>query len=52
MARPGSDCWDVVVTTFVADKVYESAKRVFRQTVDVSDVVPVFLGQPRSYSTM
>lgn len=52
VARPGSDCWDVVVTTFVADRVYESAKKVFRQTVDVSDVVPVFLGQPRIYSTM
>lgn len=52
VARPGSDCWDVVVTTFVADKVYEAAKKVFRQTVDVSDVVPVFLGQPRIYSTM
>ncbi len=52
VARPGSDCWDVVVTTFVADKVYEAAKKIFRQTVDVSDVVPVLLGQPRSYSTM
>jgi cyanobactin maturation PatA/PatG family protease len=52
VARPGSDCWDVVVTTFVADKVYEAAKKVFRQTVDVSDVVPVFLGAPRIYSTM
>ena len=43
---------DFGVTTFVADRVYESAKKVFRQTVDVSDVVPVFLGQPRIYSTM
>lgn len=50
VARPGSDCWDVIITVFDPSNILEHARKVLRQTVDVSDVIPVRLGNLREWS--
>jgi hypothetical protein len=50
LSRPGSDCYDVRVTLFKPDELNKVAKREYRFTVDVSDVVPVTIGPVRSWS--
>jgi len=47
---PDSDCYDVELKFFNPQNTLFSA-RVFRLTVDVSDVMPVSLGAVRSWST-
>ncbi|NER53005.1 MAG: hypothetical protein F6J92_41490, partial [Symploca sp. SIO1A3] len=49
LCRPDSDCWDVKLTFFNASKVFEQARKVYRFTIDVSDVVPVTVGRVRSW---
>lgn len=49
ICRPESDCWDVKLTFFNPTKVFEQARKVYRFTVDVSDVVPVTVGPVRSW---
>ncbi len=49
ICRPESDCWDVKLTFFNPSKVFEQARKVYRFTVDVSDVVPVTVGPVRSW---
>ena len=49
ICRPDSDCWDVKLTFFDPNKVFERARKVYRFTVDVSDVVPVMVGDVRSW---
>jgi cyanobactin maturation PatA/PatG family protease len=49
ICRPDSDCWDVKLTFFNPRKVFEQARKVYRFTVDVSDVVPVMVGPVRSW---
>jgi hypothetical protein len=49
ICREGSDCWDVKLTFFNPKKREEEAKRVFRFTVDVSGVIPVTVGDMRSW---
>lgn len=49
ICRPDSDCWDVKLTFFNPRKVFEQARKVYRITVDVSDVVPVMVGSVRSW---
>lgn len=49
LCRPESDCWDVKLTFFNPRKVFEQARKVYRFTVDVSDVVPVMVGPVRSW---
>ncbi len=50
ICRPESDCWDVKLTFFNPSKIHEQARKVYRFTVDVSDVVPVTVGAVRSWS--
>jgi cyanobactin maturation PatA/PatG family protease len=50
ICRPDSDCWDVKLTFFDPDKILQRARRTYRFTVDVSDVVPVTVGPVRSWS--
>ena len=50
VCRPDSDCWDVKLIFFQPDKQFEVARKVFRFTVDVSDVVPVLVGDVRQWS--
>ena len=49
ICRPDSDCWDVVVTFFNPARIMDQARKVYRFTVDVSDLVPVTVGEPRSW---
>lgn len=50
VCRPGSDCWDVKLTFFDPANRLTVARKVYRFTVDVSDVVPVIVGKIRSWS--
>ncbi|MFM6106235.1 MAG: peptidase S8, partial [Sphaerospermopsis kisseleviana] len=47
--RINSDCWDVKLKFFDPENG-RRAKRVFLFTIDVSDRIPVTLGQVRSWS--
>jgi len=49
ICRAESDCWDVKLTFFNPAKVFEQARKVYRLTIDVSDVVPVMVGNVRSW---
>ncbi len=49
ICRPDSDCYDVKLSFFDPENNLRSS-RVFRFTIDVSDVIPVTIGQPRSWS--
>lgn len=49
ICRPESDCWDVKLTFFNPAKIFEQARKVYRFTVDVSDIVPVTVGPVRSW---
>ena len=48
ICRDRSDCWDVEFSFLNPENVVE-ARTIIRQTVDVVDVVPVFLEDPRRY---
>ena len=50
VCRLDSDCWDVVLYFFNPANVLGEARRAFRFTVDVSDVVPVLIGDIREWS--
>jgi cyanobactin maturation PatA/PatG family protease len=50
ICRPNSDCWDVKLTFFNPTKRMEEARRVYRFTIDVSYVIPVSVGDVRSWS--
>lgn len=50
VSRPGSDNWDVKLVFFHPKKRMEIARKVYRLTVDVSDVVPITVGKVRSWS--
>jgi len=49
-ARADADAWDVKLKFFDPENL-RRARRVFRFTVDVSEIMPVTLGQVRSWST-
>lgn len=50
LCRPESECWDVKLYFFDPERQLQRARRVYRFTVDVSDVCPVMVGQVRSWS--
>lgn len=49
ICRPESDCWDVKLLFFYPERQVQTVRKVFRFTVDVSDVVPVTVGSVRSW---
>lgn len=49
ICRPDSDCWDVQLLMFDPENE-RRASRVYRYTVDVSDVLPVTVGAVRSWA--
>jgi len=49
LCRPDSDCWDVKLHFFYPERQVQTVRRVYRFTVDVSDVVPVTVGPMRSW---
>jgi cyanobactin maturation PatA/PatG family protease len=48
ICRPDSDCWDVLISFFDPENILRS-RRISRFTIDVSDVVPVMVGEIRSW---
>ncbi|WP_293353275.1 MULTISPECIES: PatA/PatG family cyanobactin maturation protease [unclassified Microcoleus] len=48
--RMDSDCWDVKLKFFDPENS-RRAKKIFRFTIDVSDLIPVTLGEVRSWSS-
>ena len=50
VCRPGSECWDVKLTFFNPARGIPQTKRVYRLTIDVSDVVPVTMGEVRTWA--
>jgi hypothetical protein len=50
ICRPDSDCWDVKLTFFDPANRLTVARKVYRFTIDVSDVVPVTVGTVRSWA--
>lgn len=48
--RMDSDCWDVQLKFFDPENS-RRAKKIFRFTIDVSDLIPVTLGEVRSWSS-
>ncbi|MDQ1353734.1 MAG: hypothetical protein QG657_4041 [Acidobacteriota bacterium] len=50
ICRPGSDCQDVILRFFHPHKKKERAVQMYRFTVDVSDVLPVTVGEVRSWN--
>jgi cyanobactin maturation PatA/PatG family protease len=51
ICRPSSDCWDVEIFFFFPDRQVQTVRKVYRFTVDVSDLVPVLIGPTRSWFT-
>lgn len=49
ICRPDSDCWDVFLTMFDPENE-RRAGRVYRYTIDVSEVLPVTLGRMRNWA--
>jgi hypothetical protein len=49
-ARADADAWDVKLKFFDPDNT-RRARKVYRFTVDVSDLMPVTLGEVRSWTT-
>lgn len=50
IGRPHSDCWDVVLTLFDPTDRLSKARRVFRLTMDVVDVIPVQISEMLEFS--
>ncbi|WP_287312431.1 PatA/PatG family cyanobactin maturation protease [Moorena sp. SIO1G6] len=48
--RMDSDCWDVKLKFFDPENS-RRAKKIYRFTIDVSDLIPVTLGEVRSWSS-
>lgn len=48
ISQPDSDYWDVKLIFFDPEKRLEEARKVHRFRVDVSDIVPVMVGDVRS----
>jgi cyanobactin maturation PatA/PatG family protease len=49
ICRPDSDCWDVKLNFFDPENQLTRARKVYRFTVDVSDICPVMVGPVRSW---
>lgn len=50
ICRLDSECWDVVLYFFNPMNVLGEARRAYRFTIDVSDVVPVLIGDIREWA--
>ncbi len=49
ICRPDSECWDVKIHFFYPERQVQTVRKVYRFTVDTSDVVPVTVGPMRSW---
>jgi hypothetical protein len=51
VSRPNSDCWDIEVYFFYPERQVQTVRKVYRFTIDVSDIVPVTIGPMHSWYT-
>ncbi len=49
ICRPESDCWEVKLAFFDPENQLTRARKVYRFSVDVSDICPVMVGPVRSW---
>jgi cyanobactin maturation PatA/PatG family protease len=49
VCRPDSDCWDVKLHFFYPQRQVQTVRKVYRFTIDVSDVIPLTVGPVRSW---
>jgi cyanobactin maturation PatA/PatG family protease len=49
LCRPGSDCWDITLNFFDSTEPITNVRWHHRYTVDVSEVIPVMVGEIRSW---
>lgn len=49
ICRRDSDCWDIGLQFFNPEEVFKVARKVFEYTIDVSDLIPVQIGDAREY---
>jgi cyanobactin maturation PatA/PatG family protease len=49
LCRPGSDCWDVTLAFFDSSQPITNVRWHHRYTIDVSEVIPVTVGEVRSW---
>ena len=49
ICRRNSDCWDISLTFFDPKSLFQTARQVFEYTIDVSDLIPVQVGDARIY---
>ncbi|MEO1084568.1 MAG: hypothetical protein AAFY88_10015 [Acidobacteriota bacterium] len=49
ICRRNSDCWDIGLTFFNPNQLFQEARHVYEYTIDVSDVIPVQVGAARYY---
>jgi PatG C-terminal/Subtilase family/PatG Domain len=49
ICRPESECWDVELAFFYPERQVQTVRKVYRFTVDVSDIVPVTVGATKSW---
>ncbi|WP_371327850.1 MULTISPECIES: PatA/PatG family cyanobactin maturation protease [Dickeya] len=49
VSRPESDCWDVVLEFFNPKERLTAARKLYRYTIDVSDVMPITIGTLRNW---
>jgi cyanobactin maturation PatA/PatG family protease len=50
VCRPSSDCWDITVSFFDPEQPMQTIRTIYRYTVDVSEVIPVTVGDIRSWT--
>jgi cyanobactin maturation PatA/PatG family protease len=50
ICRPGSECYDIILSFFNPKERLTHAVQTYRFTVDVSDIVPVTVGEVRNWS--
>jgi hypothetical protein len=50
-SNSGTNCWDVKLILFDPDQGHTQAKTVYQFIVDVSDIVPVIIGEMAEWST-
>ncbi|MGH1337837.1 MAG: S8 family serine peptidase [Aureispira sp.] len=49
LCRPDSDCQDVIIVFFKPYKRLTASKHIFRFTIDVSEVIPIAVGEIREW---
>jgi cyanobactin maturation PatA/PatG family protease len=49
ICRPDADCWDVLLTFADPGQRWRRAQKLYRFTIDVSDIIPVPIGRIRSW---